>query len=96
MPPSWDDISSDDGSDDEDARPLTLEKLHNIPIRFKSNRGGGRKKAAAAAAAAAAAGGGGAGGGAGAGYATMAIGASDDNVFDRDARARSHAATAHF
>lgn len=71
-PPSWDDLSSDEGSDDEvcsvmcrllgrvrvvshrsdcaartqAARPLTLEKLHSTPLRFrrpKPRRQGDRK-----------------------------------------------------
>lgn len=35
-PPDWDDISSDEDSDDEDTRPLTLEELHRTPLRFRT------------------------------------------------------------
>uniref|UniRef100_A0A7S1CAG2 ODAD1 central coiled coil region domain-containing protein n=1 Tax=Bicosoecida sp. CB-2014 TaxID=1486930 RepID=A0A7S1CAG2_9STRA len=35
QPPDWDDISSDEDSDDEDTRPLTLEELHRTPLRFR-------------------------------------------------------------
>mmetsp|Transcript_55711 Transcript_55711/g.154330 ORF Transcript_55711/g.154330 Transcript_55711/m.154330 type:complete len:404 (-) Transcript_55711:88-1299(-) len=35
-PPDWDDLSSDEGSDDEDTRPLTLEELHRTPLRFRA------------------------------------------------------------
>mmetsp|Transcript_73304 Transcript_73304/g.177306 ORF Transcript_73304/g.177306 Transcript_73304/m.177306 type:complete len:548 (+) Transcript_73304:193-1836(+) len=35
-PPDWDDISSDEDSDDEDTRPLTLEELHRTPLRFRA------------------------------------------------------------
>lgn len=45
-PPSWDDLSSDDGSDDEAARPVTLEKLHSTPLRFRTTSRGRARRGA--------------------------------------------------